>query len=93
MEQIIWTKIASNDMKEIYNYISRDSLKYASITLQKIYNKIQKLKPNPKIGRYVPEYNNKQIREVFEGNYRIIYRIKNKTIEILRIFHSARLLK
>ncbi|MBN1183198.1 MAG: hypothetical protein JXB49_12970 [Bacteroidales bacterium] len=34
------------------------------------------------------------MRELLEGNYRIIYRIKNASeIDILRVYHVARLLR
>ncbi|MBD3748215.1 MAG: type II toxin-antitoxin system RelE/ParE family toxin [Sphingobacteriales bacterium] len=45
----------------------------------------------PKIGRIVPEKNNPDLRELIEGNYRIIYQIsKLDKIEILMIHHSSR---
>jgi toxin ParE1/3/4 len=48
----------------------------------------------PGSGRVVPEFNNKQLRELIEGNYRIVYRFEsNELIEIARIHHSARHLK
>ncbi|MFQ6114617.1 MAG: type II toxin-antitoxin system RelE/ParE family toxin [bacterium] len=40
----------------------------------------------------MPEYDAKDIREVIEGHYRIIYRIKLKQIDILAVIHSSRLL-
>jgi toxin ParE1/3/4 len=49
---------------------------------------------NPYIGRRVPEFTKKSIREIIEGNYRIIYQIKNKNqVDILRVYHTSRLLK
>jgi plasmid stabilization system protein ParE len=43
------------------------------------------------IGRIVPEIEIVEIRELIEGNYRIIYRIFSKeSIEILTVHHSAR---
>ncbi len=44
-------------------------------------------------GRVVPEINRKEIREIILGNYRIIYRIKKDVLEILTVYHSARLLE
>ncbi|MEI9809677.1 MAG: type II toxin-antitoxin system RelE/ParE family toxin [Bacteroidota bacterium] len=42
----------------------------------------------------VPEVKIKSIRELIEGNYRIIYRIVNKNlIHILTFHHSSRKLK
>lgn len=94
MVKITWTKIAKQDLQEIYEYIALNSEHYANITVSKIYDNVQTLNPNPKIGRYVPELNSKNIRELILGNYRIIYRLNTSTaVEILRIYHSARLLK
>lgn len=94
MVKINWTKIAKDDLQEIYEYIAINSLKYANITVSKIYEKVQTLSPNPKIGRLVSELNSKNIRELILGNYRIIFRINTKKeIEDLRIYHAARLLK
>jgi len=45
------------------------------------------------IGRTVPEINDKNIREIIKGSYRIIYQIKkSRHAEILTVFHSSRLL-
>lgn len=94
MVRIVWTELSIADLKEIFIYISNDSIRYASITINKIYQRIQSLNENPLLGRIVPEFANKVIRELIEGNYRIIYRIKSKSqIEILRIFHGARFLR
>lgn len=94
MVSIAWTEISLEDLKEIFDFIAQDSVRYATITSNKIYNEAQSVARNPYIGRVVPEFNEKFIREVIEGNYRIIYRIKNvERVDILRVYHSARLLK
>jgi len=71
-----------------------DSVRYASITVNIIYNRAQDIINNPYVGRIVPEINIKDIREVISGNYRIVYKIINEfQVDILRVYHSARLLK
>ncbi len=94
MVRLIWTEISTTDLKEIYDYIAENSKKYASITINKIYSKAQKIPDNPYLGRIVPEININTIREIIIGNYRLIYKVKNdEQIDILRIYHSARILK
>ena len=94
MVRIVWTKASVNDLEEIYDYIAKDSIRYAVITTNKIYERVQLIKGKPFIGRIVPEFNNKLIREIITGNYRIIYTIKSETqVDIIRIYHTARLLK
>ena len=94
MVKIVWTEISIEDLKEIFDFIADDSSRYAVITTQKIYQRTQAIVTNPFLGRIVPEFNDEYIRELIEGNYRIIYKIKNEMqVDILRVFHSARLLK
>jgi len=38
------------------------------------------------------ELNNPEIREILFGSYRIVYRVKDELVEILTIYHGARLL-
>jgi len=93
MVTLFWTKLSKDDLKEIYDFIADDSEKYAMLTVNKIYNQSQKIIVNPTLGRIVPEIRDKDVRELIMGNYRIIYRIVNSTqVDILRIYHSARLL-
>ena len=94
MVKIVWTEISIADLKEIFDFIAEDSTRFASLTATKIYQRTKLIIDNPYLGRIVPEFNDKLFRELIEGNYRIIYRIKNEIqIDILRIYHSSRLLK
>ena len=94
MVKIVWTEASINDLKEIFEYISEDSVRYAGLTVNKIYLGAQVIAANPYTGRIVPVFNKKLIRELVVGNYRIIYRIKSDfQVDILRVYHSARLLK
>jgi toxin ParE1/3/4 len=94
MVKIVWTEISIKDLKEIFDYIAEDSIRYATITVNKIYHRAQDIIDNPLSGKIVPEINEKKIRELIEGNYRIIYIIKTESqADVLRIYHSARLLK
>jgi len=94
MVKLVWTELSTDDLKEIFDYIAKDSVRYASITVNKIYNRTQDIIGNPYVGRVVPEINMKFIREVISGNYRIVYKIINEfQVDILRVYHSARSLK
>ena len=91
MVQINWTLQAKKDLKEIAEYISRDSKIYAKRQVLKIRNRTIILITQPYSWRVVPELQEEIIRELIEGNYRIIYKIvSNNRIDILTIHHSAR---
>lgn len=91
MVQINWTRLAIEDLKSIFDYIARDSKRYAKIQLVKIKSRTQILKSNPQAGKLVLEIENPNIRELINGNYRIIYKVVNESrIDILTVHHSAR---
>ena len=94
MAQVSWTKLAIEDLKSIYEHISIDSEQYAWRLVEKITERAGQLETFPVSGRIVPEFENETIRELIEGNYRIVYKIKSKQeVAIARVHHSSRLLK
>ncbi len=66
MVKIVWTELSISDLKEIFDYIAEDSIRYASITANKIYQRVQPIIENPYIGRMVPEFSKKSIREIID---------------------------
>ncbi|MCB9247015.1 MAG: type II toxin-antitoxin system RelE/ParE family toxin [Flavobacteriales bacterium] len=91
MVQIIWTQRARNDLEQISEFISRDSLIYARNQIDKLYSRTEVLKQLPLVGKVVAEINDRSIREIVEGNYRIIYRIHSTNkLYILTVHHGAR---
>ncbi len=91
MVQINWTHQAKADLKEISDYISKDSKRYAEFEVKRIRQRIEILKKFAFAGKINEEKGEENIRELIERNYRIIYRIiSEKRIDILTIHHSAR---
>ena len=73
MVSIEWTELAIEDLNEIHNYIARDSKFYADRYIDKLIVRTSQLKKFPKAGRVVPEFEMELVRELIEGNYRIVY--------------------
>ncbi len=80
---------AKEDMKQIEEYISRDSIYYANKTIEGIIEKTKNLSIFPYMGRKIPEYNNVNLREIIYKSYRILYKV-NSNVYILNIFHHSR---
>jgi addiction module RelE/StbE family toxin len=93
MEQISWTKKSLKDLKAINDYISLDSIFYATRFISKLITRVDQLLEFPESGRIVPEKKDPEIRELIEGNYRIFYRLQKDKITILRIHNAARKIK
>lgn len=81
------------DLQEIAEYISKDSPKYAKLTIEKLISTVKLIEKNLKIGRIVPEVGKNNIRELITGNYRIIYLTESgNAAYILTVHHSSRLI-
>ena len=95
MVKIIWTQRSLTDLKSIAEYISKDSLRYASLTIERIINVTLLLETNPRLGRMVPEVGrDDKTREIILGNYRIIYKITSPlTVHLLTVHHSSKRLR
>ncbi len=94
MVKINWTNFALQDLNEIADFISKDSVRYAQMTVKHLFESPTLLKTHPKAGRIVPEFKEENLRELIRGSYRIVYRIVDKNrIDILTVHHSARLFK
>ena len=80
---------AKEDMRQIEEYISRDSIYYANKTIEEIIKRIKNLSIFPYMGRKIPEYDNINLREIIYKSYRILYKV-NSNIHILNVFHCSR---
>ncbi|MEP7197956.1 MAG: type II toxin-antitoxin system RelE/ParE family toxin [Saprospiraceae bacterium] len=92
MVKVIWTELALEDLKFIQHYITIDSALYANRFISKIVSRVRQLETFPKSGRIVPEFRLENIRELIEGNYRIVYKVDSGDVFVARVQHSAMLL-
>ncbi len=93
MAKVKWSKDALEDLKQICNFIAQDSLHYARIFNDRIFETVEHLETFPEIGRRVPESDDLRVRELIYKSYRIIYQVKDDFLEIIMVIHGSRLLK
>ncbi|MCC5620225.1 type II toxin-antitoxin system RelE/ParE family toxin [Nostoc sp. CHAB 5715] len=75
--KVFWTETAVNHLSSIYTYIFQNSPHYAQRLVERLTQRSEQIAQFPLSGRIVPEFETKQIREVIEGSYRIIYYMKS----------------
>ncbi len=93
MAKVVWTDSAIHDLNDIGEYISKDSIKYAEITVERLFNATDILETHPNAGKMTPEFEDESIRELIRGSYRIVYRkISGERIDILTVHNCARML-
>lgn len=92
MAEIRWALQAADDLEAIAQFISLDSPHYANLFVLNVLEAVKRLVQFPASGRIVPEKNDRTLREIILGNYRIVYRVREDIVEILTVHHSSRLL-
>ena len=90
MASIHWTVGAQGDLREIVEYISRDSPTYAAGIADRILAAVRRLRHHPELGRVVPEYEDQAIRELIVGNYRVVYQLRRDRVGVIAVVHGAR---
>ena len=90
--KILFTSRAKFDISEIVHYISQDNPQAARKWAESIFDSIKSLEEFPSLGRVVPEYSEESIREIIQGQYRIVYKVNQseEEIYIVAIHHSKR---
>ena len=93
-----WTQEALNSLRIIEHYVSDIAgEKIGKSFTRKLFLKASTLIEFPQIGRAVPQFFDPRFREVFEGSYRIVYRLNSvedpSEISVLGVFHSSQLLE
>jgi len=91
MVKIKWTDFALENLIAIGDYIEKDSYFYAQRVVNNLFDSVDILEQHPLAGRIVPEFNDRSIRELIRGSYRIVYKLISEVdIDIITIHHSAR---
>jgi addiction module RelE/StbE family toxin len=91
--RVVWTRQAVEDVESIRAYVARDSERYAALLAERLVAAVERLAELPQSGRIVPEFGDESLREVLHGSYRLVYRVRPEVVEILTVYHGARLLR
>jgi toxin ParE1/3/4 len=82
------------DLDDILNYyIEQDSSDVGEKLVSRIISQIQTLSRHPDMGRIVPEFGVKNLKELIRPPFRIVYRRDPRRVRIVRVWRSERLLK
>jgi addiction module RelE/StbE family toxin len=85
-----WTDRARRDLLAIGRYIARDNPSAARQGIERLWERARQAANTPFAGRVVPGLQRDDIREVFLRTYRIVYCVREQTIDILTIFEGHR---
>jgi toxin ParE1/3/4 len=86
--KLFWTETAKQNLLSIRRYIAADSPTAANRWVERLKERARASLHAPFAGRKVPEFSRDDIRELIEGNYRIVYQVHANHIVILTVFEG-----
>lgn len=89
--EVIWSNRASKDFEHIIKYMAIDNPSNALRIYKKIKEKASSLHYLPERGRIVPELQAqgiRQYRELIIKQWRLVYRISQKSVYVLTVLDS-----
>ena len=85
---IRWTPAAAADLEQISDYLKAHHPKYRQPTMRKLYRATVSLKDSPHRGRLWREEGTREL--LFPPlPYVVVYRAKEESKEVLRVYHTA----
>ncbi len=88
--KVDWSEQAQAHLRGIYNYISRDSTRYAERMVDRLLDCSKSLGTFPASGSRLQGRIDPNLREIYCDSYRIIYKIEPERVVILGVIHGAR---
>ena len=90
MAKLIWTEESLRWLRDIGDYLAERSPKAAVSVTEGIFQKAQVLIDHPKLGYRFQEIEDREVRELIYGHYRIVYELKDSNaVYVLAVFHAA----
>jgi len=92
--RIQWTASARADLLEAVAFIRREQPAAARRIYLEIVRPTKLLQTHPLMGRIVPEFEIRYLRELIVPPFRIIYLVKRdeRIVEVAAVVHSSRML-
>ena len=89
--KVLFTPTGRRQFLEAIAYIYRDNPSAAVSFRKKAEKTLSRLKKFPESGRIIPEFSDLPFREVIVRPYRFFYKVKDGTVWIIAVWHSAQL--
>jgi plasmid stabilization system protein ParE len=92
MSRVRWTPKSKLDLADIKNHIQKDSKQNAIRFVKRIREAVHGTKIFPEAATRVFELEGVELREIYVGAYRVIFRIIDKELVVYRVIHGSRLI-
>jgi toxin ParE1/3/4 len=93
MAEIVWSEPALSDLDAIADYIAMENTAAAVEFVARVLGHVGQLADHPESGNRPQELKRSRYRQVVEPPCRVFYRYDGKTVFILHVMRSERLLR
>ena len=93
MAQVIWTEPALSDLDAIGDYIALQNPDAAASLIACIFEHVGQLGVHPESGSKLVELKRSRYRQIVEPPCRVIYRYDDKSVFVLHVLRTERLLR
>jgi toxin ParE1/3/4 len=93
MAEVIWTEPALSDLDAIADYIALENRAAASELVRRVFEHVDQLTAHPESGSKPLELKRSRYRQIVEPPCRIFYRYDGKSVYVLHVMRSERLLR
>lgn len=91
--KITFARSALSDLEKVFEFYNEQKIPDVGERLvKKVFEDIELLSEQPDMGRRVPEFDLKFLRELIRPPFRIVYRRDIDKIRVVRVWRSERLL-
>jgi plasmid stabilization system protein ParE len=89
---IVWAGTALQDLDDIYEWISFDSVTAAGKITNALFDTTLRLKTNPLLGieEKKLKHRKQEYRYIIYGNYKVVYRTEEDIIYVIKVFDTRR---
>lgn len=87
---LVWSNVALARLLEIRDGLAEKDPRAAGRILRLLLGRAAQRVDFPNLGRAVPELPGSELRERIETPYRIVYRVRGKTVEVATVFEGYR---
>lgn len=88
--RVVFTPLALTDIRAIHDYIAADNPPAAGRTVARIRRAVESLETFPELGR-AWEGGPTRALSIAGIPYRVHYRVRDEELQILRVYHTARM--
>jgi plasmid stabilization system protein ParE len=86
--ELRWTGKAQSDLLRLHEFLTPANPRAAARAVQALAAAPARLLEFPRIGEGLEEFNPREVRRIFVGQYEMRYEIQDATLYILRLWHT-----